>query len=447
MGTALNSSTEASGLRRALGLGDLILFNLSAVVGIRWLAAAAQAGPGSVTLWILAGALFFVPSALAVAALSARFPEEGGIYVWTRQAFGGWHGFLCGWCYWLSNLFYFPSLLMSGVAMAAAALGFAENKALVVSLSLTLLWIALLTNLVGLSIGKWTNSMGGVTTYLAGGLIVIAGLLAWMHSGPATPMHFLPQWSMGKLNFWSQIAFAFAGLELGSIMAGEIRDPARTVPRAAWISGAYIAGFYILGTLALLALIPSDQVNILTGLVQVGQAAGARLGMPLLTTVLVVLVLAATTGGAGSWIAGTARLPFVIGVDRYLPPVLARIHPRWHTPHVSLLAQGAACTLFLVVLQAGENLRNVYQLLVDITVITYFIPFIYMFAAAWREGLKLSGLSGLFVTVVAIGLSLVPPPEVAAVWLFELKVAGGCALLVLAAKFCFYLALKRQPAQ
>ena len=116
-----NTSTEPQ-LRRELGLRDLVLFNIAAVIGIRWLAAAAHTGPVSITLWLLAAGFFFIPSTLAVATLSARFPEEGGIYVWTKQGFGDWHGFLCGWCYWLSNLFYFPNLLLAGVDMAGYAL-------------------------------------------------------------------------------------------------------------------------------------------------------------------------------------------------------------------------------------------------------------------------------------------------------------------------------------
>ena len=129
-------------LRRELGLRDVVLLNVAAVVGIRWLAAAAHTGPGSITLWLLAALLFFMPSALCVAALSRRFPEEGGIYVWTRHGFGDWHGFLCGWCYWVSNLFYFPGLLLAGVGMAASALGFAESRIWLVAISLAALWIA-----------------------------------------------------------------------------------------------------------------------------------------------------------------------------------------------------------------------------------------------------------------------------------------------------------------
>jgi len=420
-----------------LGLRDLVLFNIVAVIGIRWLAAAAHTGPVSITLWLLAAVFFFVPSALAVATLSARFPAEGGIYVWTKQAFGDWHGFLCGWCYWLSNLFYFPNLLLAGVDMAGYALGWSEVKVYVISASLVILWLGLVTNIFGLSIAKWSNNAGALAAYAAGALIVTFGFVVWLRHGSATPIQLAPHWDLEKVNFWSQIAFAFGGLELGAILGGEIRNPARTVPRAAWISGLCIAAFYILGTLALMILLPPDRISILTGLVQAATEAGARLGSPWLGRVMIVLIMVGVAGQLGAWIGGCARIPFVIGLDRYFPPALARLHPRWGTPHVALLAQGIACTVFVIALQAGENLRVGYQLLVDMTVIVYFIPFAYMFAAAWKFGRKTSAAMGLAVTLISIAVSLVPPNDARSVALFEFKLIAGCAVLVVLARMLF----------
>ena len=430
-------------MTRELGLRDLVLFNLAAVIGIRWLAAAAHTGPDSISLWLLAAVFFFVPSALAVATLSSRFPEEGGIYVWTKAGFGDWHGFLCGWCYWLSNLFYLPNLLLAGVGMAGTAFGLSQNKFYAVSISLAILWIAMATHLVGLGVAKWTSNFGGLATYVAGGLIVVAGAAIWLRQGSATPIPLAPRWDFEKLNFWSQIAFAFGGLELGAILGGEIRDPRRTVPRAAWISGCAIAVFYMAGTLAMLAILPPDRVSIMTGLVQAAQEAGGRLAAPWLALVLTGLILVGVAGQIGTWAGGSARVPFVIGIDRYLPAAFTRLHPRWGTPHVAILVQAAFCTLFLVVLQAGETLSAGYQLLVDMTVITYFIPFLYLFGTALRFGSKAAGISGLAVTVAAIALSLVPPPDASALWLFELKLAGGCALLIGLARMFFTAARNR----
>ena len=438
-GAHLKETSATPALRRELGLRDLILFNIAAVTGVRWLAAAAHTGPGSISLWLLAAVFFFVPSALAVAALSRRFPEQGGIYVWTRRGFGDWHGFLCGWCYWLSNLFYFPSLLLAGVGMAGSALGFGENPAWIIAVSLATLWIASITNIIGLRIGKWTENLGALSTYLVGALLAAFGVVVWMRFGSATPLSILPEWNFNKLNFWSQIAFAFGGLELGAIMGGEIRNPEKTVARAAWIAGGCIAAFYIVGTVAMLVLLPPDRISTVTGLVQAAAAAGQRLGWGWPALVLASAICLGVMGQLGAWIAGSARLPFVIGIDHYLPPVFSRLHPKWRTPHFSILILSGACTIFVILMQAGENLRTGYQLLVDMTVITYFVPFLYLFSTAWKYGERVSGAAGVLVTVVAVVLSFIPPPDASSVWVFELKLAGGFVLLAVAARVCFHV--------
>ncbi len=441
-----NTATEF-GLRRELGLRDLVLFNIAAVIGVRWLAAAAHTGPVSITLWLLAAGFFFVPSALAVATLSARFPDEGGIYVWTKQGFGDWHGFLCAWCYWLSNLFYFPNLLLAGVDMAGYALGLSEDKLYVISVSLLILWLALLANVFGLSVAKWANNAGAVATYIFGALLIVCGISVWIRTGSATPIQLAPHWDLDKVNFWSQIAFAFGGLELGAVLGAEIRNPARNVSRAAWISGGCIAAFYILGTLSLLVLMPPERISILTGLVDASNETGARLHAAWLGHAMIVLILAGVAGQLSAWIGGSARVPFVIGIDHYFPPAFARLHPRWGTPHWAILIQGIACTVFVIALQAGENLRVGYQLLVDMTVIVYFIPFLYMFGASWKYGHKWSAGMGMSVTVVSIIVSLIPPGDVRSVGLFEFKLLAGCAVLIVAARIVFHSAARGARAR
>ena len=421
-------------LRRELGLRDMVLFYVAAVVSIRWLATAAHIGPGSLGLWAGAALFFFVPLALAVAGLTEKFPQEGGIYTWTGISFGEWHGFLCGWCYWLSNLFYFPNLLLAGIGMALYSLfpqnqALADSRTLVVSIALAALWFALITNLVGLQVGKWTQNLGAIATCLAGTAIIVAGLTVYLRHGGATPIHVMPEWNWSNLNFWSQIAFAFGGLELGSIMSGEIRDPGRTVRQAAWISCLAIGGFYILGTFSILALLPPERISVVTGLAQAGGAAAQHWGLPWLTPVLGSLIVVGIMGQFGAWIGGSARLAFSIGLDRYLPAAFGKLHPRWRTPHVALLTMGIASTVFLVLMQLGETLRTGYQLLVDMTVVSYFIPFVYLFAAAWKHGYRWSAVSGLLVSLAGIGFSFVPPEGTQSVWLFELKMLGSTAAL------------------
>ena len=413
---------------RALGLRDVVLFNIAAVVSIRWLTTAARIGPGSLSLWAAAALLFFVPLALVVARMNDLYPREGGIYAWTGIAFGEWHGFLCGWCYWLSNLFYFPNLLLAGIGMAfytfgSQYAGLAENRVIMTTACLAVLWIALGTNLVGLQTGKWTQNFGAAATCLAGAAVITAGITALVQGRGATPMTSIaPEWNWSTLNYWSQIAFAFGGLELGAIMSGEIRHSQRTVRRAAWISAGLIASFYILGTLSMLALITPAKVNIVTGVAQAVNAAGAG--------PLAALIALGIMGQFGAWIGGSARLAFAIGIDRYLPASFGKLHPRWQTPHVALLSQGIATTAFVIFLETGETLRTAYQLLVDMTVISYFIPFLYLFATGWKHGQRWGPVAGSFVTLVGLACSFVPPEDVRSVAWFEAKLIASLVVLI-----------------
>lgn len=429
-------------LPRELRLWHLVLFNISAVAGVRWLAAAAHAGPGSLTLWLLAVLAFFLPSALVVSSLSARFPEEGGFYVWTKRAFGDWHGFLAAWLYFVSNILYFPTLLLSGVAMASYMFGqsgirYSENPMYAIPVTLAALWLGFLANLVGLRVGKWPGLLGGGSTYVVAALLCLFAMSAVWRYGSATHFQFIPEASWGNLNFWSQIALAMTGLELAPILGGEIHNPGRNIPRAAWISGVGCAAFYMAGTAALLALLPPDRISAMTGLAQAGDVAGTRLGASWLSPCFALLITVGVVGQLTTYIAGNTRLPFAIGLDHYLPPAFAKLHPRWRTPHVSILTQGILSSFFLVLMELGENLRAAYQILVDMVVIATLIPFVYIFACGFKFGQRWAGTAGACIATAAVILSASPPPGVASVWLFELKVIGGTMLLALAGRWIF----------
>ncbi|HZS71090.1 MAG TPA: APC family permease, partial [Candidatus Acidoferrum sp.] len=252
---ATNSSSPISQLRKEMGFWDVLLFNIATVLGPRWIAAAGHNGSSSLSLWVLAAVFFFVPMALVINELSSRFPEEGGLYVWSKEAFGDFHGFVAGWSYWIYTVFYFPGLLLASTSMSAYVLGgrgavVSEDRTFLLAGSLVLLLVAVVFNIVGLNIGKWLQNAGGVATYLPLLILTaIAGVL-WFRNGSVT--HFtasnvMPVWNWDTVNFWSQIAFAFTGLELVSAMSQEIRNPQRTLPRAALTAAALIAGMYIVG--------------------------------------------------------------------------------------------------------------------------------------------------------------------------------------------------------
>jgi amino acid transporter len=448
-----SSDPGAATLRRELRLRDLVFFDICAIISLRWIAAAAHAGPGSFVLWLIAALFFFLPSAVTVASLSRRFPEEGGLYIWTKHAFGDQHAFLCGWFYFISTVLYLPSLLLAGISMTAYAFGglgqrLAENREFALPITLVVLWAAFAANFFGMKVAKWISALGGSSTFIIGAVLVALAIGAGLHSGIATKFNLLPNANFETVNFWSQIAFAFVGLELAPIVSAEIRNPRRDLPRAAAISGVVSAAFYMGVTAALLVLLKPEEISPMTGLAQAGAAGAQKLGAPVISVLLAILIGIALAGQLDTWIAGNTRLPYAIGLDHYLPAAFGRIHPRWGTPYVSLFVQALAATLFLLMAQLGETVRAGYQIMVDMMVIVTFIPFAYIFAAGFRFASRIAAVSGLAVTFVAIALAAFPPHEAVSAAMFEAKVVGGTMFFALLGWVLFkrYEAIRRRVA-
>ncbi|HTD24056.1 MAG TPA: APC family permease [Terriglobales bacterium] len=440
-------------LRREMGLWDVLLFNIAAVLGPRWIAAAAHNGTSSISLWIIAALFFFVPTAMVITELSTRFPHEGGLYIWSKEAFGDFHGFVAGWTYWIYTIFYFPGLLMASASMGAYILGvrgdvIAHNRAFILAGSLLLLFVAVWLNIIGLNIGKWLQNAGGVGTYLPLLMLTVVAFLLWKQHGSVT--HFTwtnikPTWNWHTVNFWSQIAFAFTGLELASAMSDEVKNPHKTFPRAIWGSGVLIALIYIIGTIAVLIMLPAEQVNADSGVFQALTSGSVMLRVGIVGVIAAILVSVGNAGGVGSTVAGVARVPFIVGVDRYMPEIFSRIHPRWRTPYVSILVQAGFSILVLLLASFGETVKGTYQGLVDAAIILYFVPFLYMYAAviklAYRKdrqetrnailipggkaGVWIAGSLGFIVVAVSICLSVVPPGETANKTVFVIKLIGA----------------------
>lgn len=434
---------EAPALRRELCLRDLTLFTITCIVGTRWVSAAAHAGPGSVTLWILAAVLFVGPLAVAVATLTVKYPGTGGLYLWTRNDYGLWHGFFCFWVYWMGIAFWFPSAAMFYMSVGAYTMGpsfayLADNRLFLVTASLLAIWIALGTNMIGMKIGKWTENLGGAATWVLGGLFVVLAVLVSAKRGAATPIHLVPKWSWDTVNFWATIAYAMTGLELAGLLGDEIRDPARTLPRAGWLASGFATVFYAGSTIALLILLRPEKISELNGMAQAGETASQVLGVSWMSPLVALLVLITAVGQFGGLGTAVSRLPFAVGVDHLLPPAFAKVHPRWGTPHISILALGAVASILLIAIQLGDTMRAAYQALVSLMVITGFIPFVYIFGSAWKAGKRLSAISGWAITAMAIVCAVAPTAEVTNVWVFEGKIAFGVFAAVASAWLVYH---------
>jgi amino acid transporter len=442
-------------LHRALGLRDVVLLFVTAGTNLQWVATAGAAGPSSLAVWVLGALAMFLPLAACVVELSSRHPDEGGLYVWSRRAFGPFAGFMTGWTYWCSNLPYFPGVLYfaAGNLLFVGGDGLrslATSSTYFIGFSLFGLALATLLNVRGLELAKWLNNLGGVTRWLSTLVLIAMGLRAYLTLGPATAItaeSLVPGVSLRDLVFFSAIAFAWTGAETASFMGGEIREPRRTVPRALLLAAPMIAAIYLLGTLSVLVALPADEVTGLQGVMQAVDRAAERLDLGFVTPVAAVLMTVTALGSVGAWLETVARIPFAAGLDRSLPPAFGRLHPRWGTPANALLTQAALTVVFVVMGQAGTSVRGAYDVLVSMTFLVTFVPFLAVFASTIKLAIEPPGpdgwrvrrrvlvplaMIGLVTTACSMALAAVPAESEPNKPLAVAKVLGGTAAILVA---------------
>jgi amino acid transporter len=442
-------------LKRGLRFRDLVPLYVVLVLSIRWTAQAATAGPSILIVWVAALFFFFIPLAASVMELSSRRPEEGGIYIWTREAFGDFSGFLCAFTYWMSNLPYFAAVLYFGAASALFAFGpraqfLASNPAYYIVFAVIALALITLLNIVGVDVGKWLNNIGAIGILLPLGVLLLLALASWFRFGPVLhpfAADFVPHWSLDNAVFWSSVFFAFSAIESASAMGDEIQNPRRTIPWALLTGGIILTIGYIAGTAAFLFMLPPQAVAGPDGFVHGIEQLAARLGLAWILAPMALFVVLSAIGQVAGNLSSTARLPFAVGVDRYLPAAFGSIHPRFRTPWIAIGVYGLAGMVVALLSQAGTTVRGAYNILVSMSVISLFIPYLFLFSAMIRlqsrpapaEARRVPGgkpvaialaTIGLLSTAVTIVLSVIPSAEETNKPLAIAKVLGATAVLV-----------------
>ena len=462
---ARGAGSEPS-LTRALGVGDLTWLYVVAIVNLNIVPVVAANGIGSLWVWGVAILFFFVPQGVAVIELAERMPGEGGLYSWTRETYGSFHGFLCGWCYWLTNMFFVPSLLfyITGVTayLGGAASGLGENKFFFWILTVALLWVTVLANVYGLGVGKWVNNIGGV-----GALAIAVALIALAALFAARP-DFTVDWSQLSIRGVARIpastigvvCLAMVGLEIGPVMGDEVRNPRRTFPRAILLGGILCAVAYVGSTMSLALSVPQSEMAVVQGMMQAIDKTSAGLGLRWILLPLAILMIASIAGSTSAWVSGSARILFVSGLDRYMPPILGRIHPRYHSPHVALIMFGLLASSIITMSFAGATIQEAYLTLLDLAVALQMISYLYLFASLLRQAfgsappvyfgrmnLRLTALVGIAISSLGLATVFFPSRQITSIGLFELKMflTLGALLVCGATLFRYYSRRRLDP--
>ncbi len=428
------------GLKRELGLWDLVFTQILFVVGLGWVGAAAKLGSSHVTFWLLAVVLFYIPSAIVVMHLSRRMPFEGGLYEWARLGFNERAGFLVGW-----NLWLYAMVLMSEVGVQAAtnvayATGvpwIAESKWSIALASLIILGGITALSTVGLSAGKWLHSAGGVTMVVILSAMIVLPVVAWARGVKpvTTPFELsVPAFTLMNLNILGKMGFAaLGGFEYVAIFAGESRDPAKIIGRSVLIAAPVIALLFILGTGSVLFFVPMGSIDLVSPVPQVLAIAAKPFGAGMqMAGAAIMAVLGIRIAQVSLNFSATARLPMVAGWDRLLPRWFTKLHPTHRTPVNSILFVGAATLTCSLVGMTGVARQEAFQLFNNASGIFYALTYLAMFALPFvLKGapmwVRIPSASGFLMTLLYVALSIFPIVEVGSRGSFTAKI---CAVIL-----------------
>ncbi|OFX02055.1 MAG: amino acid permease [Alphaproteobacteria bacterium RIFCSPHIGHO2_12_FULL_63_12] len=338
-------------LPKVLGLPDLVLFTVSAILLLDTLAASASIGASSLFWWLLLGVIFLIPIGLITAELATAYPEEGGLYVWIRRGLGRRWATRAVWAYWVNTAIWLPSIfiLFAGVFVRLSGIELTLSQQIGVGIALA--WLTALLDILGLKIGKWVPNLGALFKMIIFAVLILAGWNFGQTHGFANPLTadaFRPEWKEG-LKYLPAIVYGMLGFELVSAASGEIKHPARDMPLSIIISGIIVLAFYFLATAGILAAIPASEINIVEGLIDTLALFFAETpGGDVIVLILGAMALFTFFSNGATWAMGCNRATAEAAAEGELPSVFAIRHKRHGGPIGAAVLMGLVCTTVLI---------------------------------------------------------------------------------------------------
>lgn len=374
--------------KKTLKQRDMVLFTVSAILLLDTLTAAASVGASSVFWWVFLGLIFFIPFAMICAEMGCAYPEQGGIYAWIRDSFGGRWASRATWAYWVNTAVWMPAIFILFAAVFKQMFFPELSLGWQISIGIALTWVAVGVNIMTLDVGKWIPNLGAIIKVIIFIAIIIGALLYTQDHGMANPLNFdsiKPDWS-SSLQYIPAIIYGMLGFELVSASSDEMKNPAKDVPRAIFFSGAIIITLYLFGTIAILAAIPAGDVNLVEGLMDTftlffGESPAGQA----FTLILGVGALFTFFSNGVTWALGCNRAAAEAALEGELPKIFAIEHKRHGTPVGAAALMGLVSTVILLLygFLAGSN-EDLFWSLFAFSAVIFLLPYQGMFIAFIR---------------------------------------------------------------
>lgn len=425
---------------KKIALPALTIMIVCAIDNIRHLPAAALCGTQLIFFYVFSALVFLIPTALVAAELSATFSDRGGIYHWINKAFGSKAAIAAGWLQWINTLFWYPAILFFISSTFAYLIDpkLAQNKTYLIFSTLGIFWAITLVNLKGVGIStRISNTLGIMGTLLP--LLVLIGLSAvWIAHGNMIQISldaksFIPSFQDSE-SWISLIAImaSFLGMELSGAYVNDVETPQKTFPRAMLLASLVIVVSMVTGSMAIALVLPTEEINLIAGNMQVFGLFLERFGLLSLMPLLALCMAIGTMGMMVHWVLSPAKSLLYAAEDGFLPSFL-RYKNKAGAPAPILIAQALAVTLFsLIFYYEGSSVGGFYWFFTAISTELYMIMYLLMFCAALRLhyshrerplifkipgkslGIWMVSILGITSCVLTICISFIPPDHTTA---------------------------------
>ena len=378
---------------KKIKLNELILVNISALFGIRWIAKSTSEsfglGVATIPMWLIFALLFFVPQALICAELSSAFPSDGGMYVWVKKAFGEKWGFMVSWLNWTSKLFWYASFMTFFAVNIAYMIGKPEilnNKYLTVSISVIVFVTLSVLSINGLAKVKVLTGLGAFGSMIPAVILILLAIVSVAFIGiePAstyTIRDLTPKMNANSFVAISAIIFGYTGGEVVANFVTEIENPRKNYPKAIFLSAILVGAIYVIGSIAITSLMPTSQIKASTGILDAIQAGAAQVGIgPWLVRVIAFGISISILGATVIYIASPIKMLFGSVPEGMFSSKITKTN-EVGIPRNAVYLQTLIVSVLLVVTSLFPGVDAIYNILVTMTALTALFPYVILILA------------------------------------------------------------------
>lgn len=410
--------------------------NVAIMASLRNLPLVAEFGFSSLFFFLIVGITFLVPCALISAELATGWPKSGGIYIWVREAFGDRWGFFAIWMQWIHNVTWYPAIL----SFLAVTLGYvfsptlATNRYYILTIILTTFWGMTILNYFGIRTSSLVSTVGVIIGTIIPGALIIALGITWILQGRPLEVTFsakafLPDFkSFSTIVFMAGLFLSFAGLEVSSAYAGEVKDPQKNYPLSILYAALITFVLVTLGALAIAIVIPTTQISLVSGVMEAFRLLISHFHSEWLVPLVALMLAVGVIAEVNSWIIGPVKALYTTSIHGNLPPFFQNQNKHGMPTHL-LLLQGLIVTASAFVFLTMPTLSSSYWILSALSAQMYLVMYVLMFLTGIRlrytkphvpraykipnphQGMWIVACVGTASSLFALILSFVPPSQ------------------------------------